>query len=247
MPVAADSSSACRCVARLWGSEVCSDEHLLERVQLWRVDPLARPWATPGPRTRATAWPVPSPVGAFVRRSFEQSQHVALACLDFKLVGMARVLSDGVCNAYLLDVGTQSAVRRRGVATAMVSHLVRSVPGQHVGLQTDAAEQFYASLGFHRQPQFLCLIAGGWLDNASKPMTPPHAERPFYPRLGTLRTRSAAMSGCMGTVAQSRNDAGIQRARHARVERARATFWRVKALGAGSRGHPQGGRRGVGS
>lgn len=104
---------------------------------------------------------------AALRRSFEQSQHVALAWLDGKLVGMARVLSDGVCNAYLLDVWTQSAVRRRGVATAMVSHLVASVPGQHIGLQTDGAEQLYASLGFQRQPQFLSLIVGNWLDNAS--------------------------------------------------------------------------------
>lgn len=104
---------------------------------------------------------------AALRTSFEHSQHVAFAWLDGRLVGMARVLSDGVCNAYLLDVWTQSAVRRRGVATAMVSHLLESVPGQHVGLQTDDAEQFYAALGFQRQPHFLSLVVGGWLDNAA--------------------------------------------------------------------------------
>src|SRR5262245_14563734 len=84
---------------------------------------------------------------AALRTSFEQSQYVAFAWLDGRLVGMARVLSDGVCNAYLLDVWTQSAVRRHGVATAMVRHLLESVPGQHIGLQTDDAEQFYAALG----------------------------------------------------------------------------------------------------
>ena len=102
---------------------------------------------------------------AALRRSFEQAQHVAFAWLDGRLVGMARVLSDGVCNAYLLDVWTQSAVRRRGVATAMVRHLVEAIPGQHIGLQTDDAELFYASLGFRKQPQFMSVVVGGWLDN----------------------------------------------------------------------------------
>jgi len=104
---------------------------------------------------------------AALRRSFEQSQHVAFAWLDGSLVGMARMLSDGVCNAYLLDVWTQSATRRRGVATAMVRHLQDCVPGQHIGLQTDDAEDFYAGLGFQRQPQFMSLVVGGWLDNAA--------------------------------------------------------------------------------
>ena len=104
---------------------------------------------------------------AALRRSFEQSQHVAFAWLDGKLVGMARMLSDGVCNAYLLDVWTQSSLRRRGIASAMVRRLVGETPGQHIGLQTDDATEFYAALGFHRQPTFMSLVAGRWLDNAA--------------------------------------------------------------------------------
>lgn len=100
-----------------------------------------------------------------LRRSFEQSTHVAFAWLDGTLVGMARMLSDGVCNAYLIDVWTRSTVRRRGVATAMVSRLSESVPGQHIGLQTDDASDFYAALGFRRQPEFMSLVVGRWLDN----------------------------------------------------------------------------------
>ena len=102
---------------------------------------------------------------AALRRSFEQSSHVAFVRLDGAVVGMARMLSDGVCNAYLLDVWTQSSVRRRGIATAMVHRLAQAVPGQHIGLQTDDAEQFYARLGFQRQPEFLSLVVGRWLDN----------------------------------------------------------------------------------
>jgi len=100
-----------------------------------------------------------------LRRSFEQSSHVAFARDGARLVGMARLLSDGVCNAYLLDVWTASAYRRRGIATAMLRLLVDEVPGQHVGLQTEHAQRFYESLGFRPQPEFWSRVAGTWLDN----------------------------------------------------------------------------------
>jgi len=102
-----------------------------------------------------------------LRRSFVQSQHVAFAWDEDRLVGMARLLSDGVCNAYLLDVWTKSSHRRQGVASAMVRRLVDAVPGQHVGLQTDDAQAFYSSLGFAPQPEFWARISGTWLGNAA--------------------------------------------------------------------------------
>jgi ribosomal protein S18 acetylase RimI-like enzyme len=105
-----------------------------------------------------------------LERSFRQSQHVAFARDGGRLVGMARLLSDGVCNAYLLDVWTASPYRRRGVATAMLRRLLEQVPGQHVGLQTDDAQALYETLGFHVQPEFWSTIVGPWLDNdANRP------------------------------------------------------------------------------
>jgi ribosomal protein S18 acetylase RimI-like enzyme len=100
-----------------------------------------------------------------LRRSFARSQHVAIARESGRVVGMARLLSDGVCNAYLVDVWTASSHRRRGVASAMIEHLVEQVPGQHVGLQTDDAQAFYESLGFRPQPEFWSRVSGSWLDN----------------------------------------------------------------------------------
>lgn len=108
---------------------------------------------------------------AALRRSFAASQHVAFAWAADRVVGMARLLSDGVCNAYLLDVWTASSLRRRGIATAMVTHLVHAVPGQHIGLQTDDAARFYASLGFRAQPEFLSIVSGRWLDNPANSQT----------------------------------------------------------------------------
>ncbi len=100
-----------------------------------------------------------------LRRAFEQSQHVAIARHGDGVVGTARLLSDGVSNAYLLDVWTSSAHRRRGIASAMVRMLVEQVPGQHVGLQTGDAQRLYESLGFERQPEFFSVVSGAWLDN----------------------------------------------------------------------------------
>jgi ribosomal protein S18 acetylase RimI-like enzyme len=100
-----------------------------------------------------------------LRRSFECSRHVALAKDGQRVVGMARLLSDGVCNAYLIDVWTLSSYRRRGIASSMVRMLADRVPGQHIGLQTDGAEEFYALLGFRPQPSFMSLVVGEWLDN----------------------------------------------------------------------------------
>jgi predicted GNAT family acetyltransferase len=96
-----------------------------------------------------------------LRRSFEHSQHVAVA----RVVGMARMLSDGVCNAYVVDVWTHSAYRRQGIASTLMRMLADAVPGQHIGVQTDDAQAFYASLGYTPQPEFWSLVIGRWLDN----------------------------------------------------------------------------------
>jgi ribosomal protein S18 acetylase RimI-like enzyme len=110
-----------------------------------------------------------------LRRSFERSQHVVFARDEDesadRVVGMARLLSDGVCNAYLLDVWTASTYRHRGIASSMVRTLMAQVPGQHVGLQTDDAQGFYASLGFHPQPEFMSSVVGVWLDPIRRPDT----------------------------------------------------------------------------
>jgi predicted GNAT family acetyltransferase len=102
-----------------------------------------------------------------LRRSFEQSQHVAIARDGDRVVGLARLLSDGVCNAYVVDVWTHSGYRRQGIATAMLRQLVDAVPGQHVGLQTDDAQALYESIGFRPQPEFWSLVSGRWLDNGA--------------------------------------------------------------------------------
>jgi len=100
-----------------------------------------------------------------LRRSFESSKHVAFARDGSRVVGMARMLTDGVCNAYIVDVWTHSAYRRQGVASTLMRMLAERVPGQHIGLQTSCAQGFYRSLGYQPQPEFWSLIVGRWLEN----------------------------------------------------------------------------------
>jgi predicted GNAT family acetyltransferase len=100
-----------------------------------------------------------------LRLSFEQSQHVAFARDSGRVVGMARMLSDGVCNAYVVDVWTKSEYRRQGIASTLMRMLADAVPGQHIGLQTDDAQELYRSLGYAPQPEFWSRVAGTWLDN----------------------------------------------------------------------------------
>ncbi len=102
---------------------------------------------------------------AALRCSFENSQHAIFAFDETRTVGIARLLSDGVCNAYLLDVWTASSHRRQGIASEMVRRLMACVPGQHIALQTDDAQALYGSLGFRPQPELMSIVVGTWLDN----------------------------------------------------------------------------------
>lgn len=47
----------------------------------------------------------------------------------------------------------------------MTRRLLDEVPGQHVGLQTEEAQAFYASLGLSPQPEFWSTVVGRWLEN----------------------------------------------------------------------------------
>jgi ribosomal protein S18 acetylase RimI-like enzyme len=98
-----------------------------------------------------------------LRRSFENSHATVIAYAADGIVGTARALSDGVCNAYIVDVWTLSAYRRRGVARAMMERLLARLDGQHVYLFTDDAAGFYAQLGFQPQAVGMGLVVGQWL------------------------------------------------------------------------------------
>ena|SRR6266478_4393316 len=107
---------------------------------------------------------------AQLQRSFEQSQLVCIAradSADGPIIGTARALSDGICNAYVVDVWTASPYRRRGIARAMIRSLLQNLQGQHVSLFTDDHPDFYERIGFTRRGTTFEQVVGKWLVNES--------------------------------------------------------------------------------
>ena len=103
-----------------------------------------------------------------LRRSFENSQVPVYAMHQECCVGTARALSDGVCNAYVVDVWTRTDYRKQGIATAMMNRIIEACPGQHIYLFTDDAVGFYKGLGFTERPVGLEIVSGIWLDDGRR-------------------------------------------------------------------------------
>jgi GNAT superfamily N-acetyltransferase len=104
---------------------------------------------------------------AQLERSFRASARAVFARQDDAIVGTARALSDGVCNAYVIDMWTHSTLRRRGIGRRMLELLVEPLQGQHVYLFTDDAPAFYAACGFAPRGVGMERIIGRWLVSAS--------------------------------------------------------------------------------
>jgi ribosomal protein S18 acetylase RimI-like enzyme len=103
---------------------------------------------------------------AQLEASFRNSAVVVIAYAGERIIGTVRALSDGICNAYVVDVWTDSAFRRQGVARTMMQLMLERLPGQHVFLWTDDAEEFYKRIGFQTSHSTgLQTVVGEWLVN----------------------------------------------------------------------------------
>lgn len=99
-------------------------------------------------------------------RSFENSAVVVLALDESqRIIGTVRALSDGVCNAYAVDVWTRTDYRRQGIASHMMQLLEAELPGQHVYLFTDDRVPFYETLGYQPQDTGMGKVIGRWLNH----------------------------------------------------------------------------------
>jgi ribosomal protein S18 acetylase RimI-like enzyme len=105
---------------------------------------------------------------AQLRLSFENSYAVAIGWHGDQCIANGRLLSDGVGNAYIVDIWTHSAYRLRGIGRTIVQMLLNAVPGQHVYLQTDEAIGFYKKLGFVEQPKGMRFIVGEYLQSDTR-------------------------------------------------------------------------------
>ena len=98
------------------------------------------------------------------RKSHENSHAVIFGRCAGRFVANGRVLSDGVCNAYLVDIWTASSHRRRGIGRQVVTRLLATVPGQHVALFTSEQPGFYPALGFQSEHIGMSRVIGSWLN-----------------------------------------------------------------------------------
>ena len=82
-------------------------------------------------------------------KGFERSQLVLTAWLDGRLVGLARVLTDGVQVSYLCDLAVEPDVQGVGVGRKLVDQIFARCKGTDLVLRdSNLSAGFYERLGF---------------------------------------------------------------------------------------------------
>ena len=86
-----------------------------------------------------------------IRKAFQNSYRVVTAWDDVKLVGAARMLSDGICYAMVFDVGVLPDYHRRGIGTGLIKSLMTGCENMSVHLTSRfGIEDLYRKLGFRK-------------------------------------------------------------------------------------------------
>ena len=85
------------------------------------------------------------------RKAFEASYATVFAYSGDRLVGFARALSDGVCQAAIYDVAVVPECQRQGVGARLMTALLSRLDGLNVILYASPGkEDFYRKLGLRR-------------------------------------------------------------------------------------------------
>jgi GNAT superfamily N-acetyltransferase len=90
---------------------------------------------------------------------------VAIDISTGRSIGMGRVISDGIADAYVQDVVVLTEWRRKGVGRMIVSKLIECCRSQSIGwiglIAQSGTDSFYQSLGFeHLQGHVPMLFPG---------------------------------------------------------------------------------------
>ena len=97
--------------------------------------------------------PLLRPVGdpTQVWTMFENASLVLTAWRNGHLVGIARVLTDGVLYSYLCDLAVEPDVQGLGVGKALIGEVLQRCKGTDLILRdSDISSGYYAHLGFNR-------------------------------------------------------------------------------------------------
>lgn len=92
---------------------------------------------------------------------FKNSYAVVFVYDDSKIVGVARALSDGVCQAAIYNVALDEEYQGHGIGRKMIETLLNQVKGQNVILYTHPRTvALYEKFGFRRCKTAMCIFEG---------------------------------------------------------------------------------------
>lgn len=95
-----------------------------------------------------------------LQKAFENAQLVLTAWHSDRLVGLARVLTDGVQVAYLCDLAVEPDVQGLGLGKLLIDAVLERCPGAELVLRdSNLSSGFYEHLGFKS-------IDNGWVRQA---------------------------------------------------------------------------------
>jgi len=82
---------------------------------------------------------------------YEKSSLILSAWLDGRLVGIARVLSDGILFSYLCDLAVEPDVQRVGVGKTLISAVLERCRGTDILLRDSTGSAgYYPKIGFEK-------------------------------------------------------------------------------------------------
>ena len=85
------------------------------------------------------------------RQAFEASYATVFAYSENRLVGFARALSDGVCQAAIYDVAVVPECQRQGIGARLMTALLSRLDGLNVILYASPGkENFYRKFGLRK-------------------------------------------------------------------------------------------------
>lgn len=92
-----------------------------------------------------------------IGRMFDNSSLVLSAWLDGRLVGLARVMTDGVLFSFLCDLAVEPDVQGLGIGKKLIAEVLDRCKGTELVLRdSDLSSGFYERLGFRR-------VQNGWI------------------------------------------------------------------------------------
>ncbi|NYT01148.1 MAG: GNAT family N-acetyltransferase [Methanosarcinales archaeon] len=136
------------------------DQFVIQLVEEWEVEPIVELY-------RAGGWwkesMDPSRIPELIRSSFLFAVAVDRSC--GRSVGMGRVISDGMADAYIQDLLVLPGWRMKGIGSRIVSMLVKGCRSRGIAwiglIAEPGTDGFYRSMGFSTMAGYVPMLLPG--------------------------------------------------------------------------------------